>query len=74
MIDGLPVCGGTLITNSWVLTAESCLPTDISPSRVTFGFGMLLLSGIWWVSHHFHKQDEEEEAMSIRPEASRESH
>jgi hypothetical protein len=44
------------------------------PRSVTFGFGMLLLSGIWWVSHHFHKQDEEEEAMSIRPDAVGESH
>ena len=44
------------------------------PSSVTVGFGILLLGGIWWVSHHFHKQDEEEEAMSIRPEAAREPH
>ena len=44
------------------------------PRSVTVGFGILLLGGIWWVSHHFHKQDEEEEAMSIRPEAAREPH
>jgi hypothetical protein len=31
--------------------------------------GVLLLGGIWAVSHHFHKQDREEEEMSIRPEA-----
>jgi hypothetical protein len=31
--------------------------------------GVLLLGGIWAVSHHFHKQDREEEGMSIRPEA-----
>jgi hypothetical protein len=43
------------------------------PRSVTVGFGILLLGGIWWVSHHFHKQDEEEEAMSIRPGAARES-
>ena len=41
------------------------------PRSVTLAFGILLLGGIWLVSHHFHKQDEEEEAMSIRPEASR---
>jgi hypothetical protein len=41
------------------------------PPSVTFGLGILLLGGIWLVSHHFHKQDEEEEAMSIRPEAAR---
>jgi hypothetical protein len=44
------------------------------PRSVTLAFGILLLGGIWLVSHHFHKQDEEEEAMSIRPEATRESH
>jgi hypothetical protein len=44
------------------------------PRSVTIAFGILLLGGIWLVSHHFHKQDEEEEAMSIRPEATRESH
>jgi hypothetical protein len=44
------------------------------PRSVTVGFGILLLGGIWWVSHHFHKQDEEEEAMSIRPGAAREPH
>jgi hypothetical protein len=44
------------------------------PRSVTVGFGMLLLGGIWWVSHRFHRQDEEEEAMSIRPDATRESH
>jgi hypothetical protein len=44
------------------------------PLSMTLGFGALLLGGIWLVSHHFHKQDGEEEAMSIRPEATRESH
>jgi len=44
------------------------------PRSVTVAFGILLLGGIWLVSHHFHKQDEEEEAMSIRPEATREPH
>ena len=44
------------------------------PLSMTVGFGVLLLGGIWLVSHHFHKQDEEEEAMSIRPEATRQSH
>jgi len=44
------------------------------PRSVTLAFGILLLGGIWLVSHHFHKQDEEEEAMSIRPEATRGSH
>jgi hypothetical protein len=44
------------------------------PRSVTLGLGILMLGGIWLVSHHFHKQDEEEEAMSIRPEAPRESH
>jgi hypothetical protein len=42
------------------------------PLSMTLGFGVLLLGGIWLVSHHFHKQDEE--AMSIRPEATRQSH
>jgi len=44
------------------------------PRSVTLGFGILLLGGIWLVSHHFHKQDQAEEAMSIRPKATRESH
>ena len=44
------------------------------PRSVTVAFGVLLFGGIWLVSHHFHKQDEEEEAMSIRPETIRESH
>ena len=44
------------------------------PRSVTVGFGVLLLGGIWLVSHHFHQQDEEEEAMSIRPEATRQPH
>ena len=44
------------------------------PRSVTISFGILLLGGIWWVSHRFHQQDEEEEAMSIRPEATRQSH
>jgi hypothetical protein len=44
------------------------------PLSMTLGFGVLLLGGIWLVSHHFHKQDEEEEAMSIRREATRGSH
>ena len=43
------------------------------PRSVTLGLGILLLGGIWLVSHQFHKRDREEEAMSIRPEAARES-
>ncbi len=43
------------------------------PLSVTLGLGILLLGGIWLVSHQFHKQDQEEEAMSIRPEVARES-
>jgi len=39
------------------------------PRSVTLAFGVVLLGGIWLVLHHFHKQDEEEEAMSIRPKA-----
>jgi hypothetical protein len=39
------------------------------PRAVTLGLGALLLGGIWLVSHHFRRQDQEEEEMSIRPEA-----
>jgi hypothetical protein len=44
------------------------------PLSMTLGLGVLLLGGIWLVLHHFHKQDQEEGAMSIRPGAARESH
>jgi hypothetical protein len=44
------------------------------PLSMTLSFGVLLLGSIWLVSHHFHKQDEGEEAMSIRPEATRQPH
>ncbi len=41
MIDGVPKCGGTLITNSWLLTANDCIPSseEFFASMVV-GFGM----------------------------------
>ncbi len=43
------------------------------PREVSVGLVILLLGGIWLVSHHFRRQDREEQEMSIRPEASRKS-
>jgi hypothetical protein len=47
------------------------LLSSFASRTVTVTTGILLLGGIWAVSHHLHKQDREEEEMSIRPEASR---
>jgi hypothetical protein len=35
--DGHYVCSGTLLTNSWVLTADQCVPPDAS--NLTVGYG-----------------------------------
>lgn len=47
------------------------LLSSFASRTVTVTTGILLLGGIWAVSHHLHQQDREEEEMSIRPEASR---
>ena len=39
LIGGKPVCAGTLHTNSWVLTADRCIPAGTAPADVTVGFG-----------------------------------
>jgi hypothetical protein len=36
-IDGEPVCGGTLVNNHWVLTADSCVPSDNLEISVAYG-------------------------------------
>jgi hypothetical protein len=40
LIDDQPVCGGTLIANSWVLTADRCIPWGTETSALSVGFGM----------------------------------
>jgi hypothetical protein len=39
-VEGVPQCGGTLITNSWVLTFGECVSPTTPPSAVSVGFGM----------------------------------
>jgi hypothetical protein len=36
-IDGEPVCGGTLLNNVWIITADSCIPSDVTEMTVAFG-------------------------------------
>lgn len=36
-IDGLALCGGTLLNNAWVLTADSCIPSDEPEMLIAFG-------------------------------------
>jgi hypothetical protein len=37
--DGQAVCGGTLITNDWVLTASRCIPAATPAAKVEVRFG-----------------------------------
>jgi hypothetical protein len=66
MIVGL---AGLVIGPYFVISSTMTIPVGFSVA-----LGVLLLVGIWWVSHHFRTQDEEEEAMSIRPESTRRAH
>jgi hypothetical protein len=36
---GVATCGGTLITNSWVLTADRCVPHKTEPASIIVGLG-----------------------------------
>ena len=66
MIVGL---AGLLIGPYFVISSTMTIPVGFSVA-----LGVLLLAGVWWVSHLFRTQDEEEEAMSIRPESTRGAH
>ena len=66
MVVGL---AGLLIGPYLMISSIMNVPTGFSVA-----LGVLLLLGVWWVSHRFRKQDEEEEAMSIRPESSHQPH
>jgi hypothetical protein len=39
LLDKEPLCGGTLVTNSWILTADQCAPSGTAPERIEIGFG-----------------------------------
>jgi hypothetical protein len=36
-LDGTPLCGGTLLNNSWVLTTDSCIPAGNPEMRIAYG-------------------------------------
>jgi hypothetical protein len=39
LINGIPVCGGTLVTNSWIVTADQCLPPKTAGVDVEVTYG-----------------------------------